>query len=86
MSKGSALILVLLVIGVGLGSAVHTPRALAQSGVRERPRLKDFGNSLDRLKWDEKRRAAVETQARKGKEQRQGQEDAASSASRPKSS
>lgn len=66
MSKASSLILALLVVGVGLGGAVRTPRALAQSAARERPRLKDFGSSLDRLKWDEKRRAAVETKRRGG--------------------
>jgi VWFA-related protein len=75
MSRLPALIVALLVVGVCLGGAVRTPRARAQSAARERPRLKDFGNSLDRLKWDEKRRASVETKARKGKEQPPGQKD-----------
>jgi VWFA-related protein len=33
----------------------------AQSAPEERPRLKDFGSSLKRLKWDRKKSATVET-------------------------
>ena len=65
----------LFVIGVGLGCAFWTPPAKGQAAARERPKLKDFGNSLDRLKWDEKKRASVETKPRKGKEQKRGQEE-----------
>ena len=71
MRKNSALIRALFIIGVGLGCAFWTPQATGQA--RERPKLKDFGNSLDRLKWDEKKRASVETRPRK--EQKRGQED-----------
>ncbi|MDT5272010.1 MAG: hypothetical protein QOH49_4196 [Acidobacteriota bacterium] len=73
MRKNPALIRALFIIGVGLGCAFWTPQATGQA--RERPKLKDFGNSLDRLKWDEKKRASVETKSRKGKEQKRGQED-----------
>jgi VWFA-related protein len=40
---------------------------LAQSPPDERPQLKDFGSSLDRLKWDDKKRAAVEKSRTKPK-------------------
>ena len=49
MRRGSALILALSVCGVCLGGAFGTPRALAQTAARERPRLKEFGNSLGTL-------------------------------------
>ena len=35
----------------------------AQSTVQERPKLKDFGSSLRRLKWDPNKKAAVEIKA-----------------------
>lgn len=35
--------------------------ALAQSSEKEKPKLKDFGSSLKRIKWDSKKNAAVET-------------------------
>lgn len=35
--------------------------AIAQSADREKPKLKDFGSSLKRIKWDSKRNEAVET-------------------------
>jgi VWFA-related protein len=38
--------------------------ALAQSAPQERPRLKDFGSSLKRLRWDPAKRTAVETRTR----------------------
>ncbi|MBV9928926.1 MAG: VWA domain-containing protein [Acidobacteria bacterium] len=34
--------------------------AAGQTAPRERPKLKDFGKSLERLRWDEKSRAAAE--------------------------
>jgi len=33
--------------------------ALSQSQTREKPKLKDFGSSLKRLKWDAERSVAV---------------------------
>ena len=38
-----------------------TLAAFAQSSTQEKPKLRDFGSSLKRLKWDPKKRAAVET-------------------------
>jgi VWFA-related protein len=73
MCKNSFLIRALFVIAVGLGCALWAPQVHGQSEGRERPKLKDFGSSLDRLKWDESKRAAVDKKARKEKEQKHGQ-------------
>lgn len=56
----------LLVLNVSL-SAVLITSALAQSLApeREKPRLKDFGSSLKRLKWDPKTNTAIETKPTK---------------------
>lgn len=40
---------------------------LAQVQPREKPKLKNFGESLKRLKWDENKKAAVEEQRREDK-------------------
>ncbi|HWS85910.1 MAG TPA: VWA domain-containing protein [Pyrinomonadaceae bacterium] len=75
MSKHSTLIRALLVVAVGLGCACAVPRAAAQSGaVRERPKWKDFGESLERLKWDESKRAAVQAKAKKEEGRKAGEE------------
>lgn len=74
MIKKPSLIRALFILLVGLGCAFGTPPAVGQ-GARERPKLKDFGDSLERLKWDDKRRVTVETKPRKGKEQERGEED-----------
>jgi VWFA-related protein len=75
MNEKSALVRALFIFAVGLGWAWGAPPATGQSPARERPKLKDFGNSLERLKWDEQRRATVERRARKGTEQERGEED-----------
>src|SRR5687767_14423002 len=41
--------------------ALLTPSVLAQSATQEKPKLKDFGSSLKRLKWDPKKQVTVET-------------------------
>ena len=64
----------LLILAFCLGCACWTLQARGQSGRRERPKLKDFGNSIERLKWDERKRAAVETKPPKGKGSRLGEE------------
>ena len=74
MCKQSALIRVLVILSVSFGCAFRTPQAVAQSAAPERPKLKDFGKSVERLKWDEKRRAAVEKRSQKGKVQKRGGE------------
>jgi hypothetical protein len=38
--------------------------SVAPSAPDERPKLKDFGSSLKRSKWDSKRQTAVEIEAR----------------------
>jgi VWFA-related protein len=66
---------VLLVFGLSLGCALWVWPALAQTApARERSKLKDFGKSIERLKWDEKRGAAVE-KPRKEKRQKGGEGD-----------
>src|SRR3712207_3960244 len=73
MSNQSTLVRALVVLAFCLGCVV--PRAAAQSGaVRERPKWKDFGDSLERLKWDESKRAAVPTKPKKGKAQKAAEE------------
>ncbi len=44
------------------------PSAAGQSPTREKPKLKDFGQSLKRLKWDPQVNAAVETRDAKKKD------------------
>lgn len=58
----------LAVLGVSL-SAVFLVSALAQSPApeREKPRLKDFGSSLKRLKWDPDTNTAIATRPAKRK-------------------
>lgn len=68
----------LLLLGLSLGCALWAWPALAQTAPpRERPKLKEFGKSVERLKWDKKQGAAVE---KPGKEKKQkggegGEED-----------
>lgn len=50
--------------------------AQTQHPSQEKQRLKDFGSSLKRLKWDEKKKAAVE-RGSKSKEKRRGDPDEA---------
>ncbi|MGI9069044.1 MAG: VWA domain-containing protein [Pyrinomonadaceae bacterium] len=58
----------LAVLGISLIAALITS-ALAQSPVseREKPKLKDFGSSLKRLKWDPETNTAVRTEPKKRK-------------------
>jgi VWFA-related protein len=44
-----------------LALIIGTPHGFAQSRTRERPRLRDFGSSLRRLKWDPVKKEARET-------------------------
>ncbi|MGH9901379.1 MAG: VWA domain-containing protein, partial [Pyrinomonadaceae bacterium] len=68
--------LALLILGAGFGAAFLSPApAAAQSAERERPKLKNFGSSLKRLKWDAKKNTAVETGRKKGKEKDSDEED-----------
>jgi VWFA-related protein len=51
----------LLALWVGFAVALSNSSAFAQSTAREKPKIKDFGSSLKRLKWDAKKGALVET-------------------------
>lgn len=55
-SLASVFVASLLILGNAL---LPTPTAHAQQ--RERPRLKNFGSSLKKLKWDAQRNTTVET-------------------------
>ncbi len=48
-----------LVVMLGLG--LFPESALAQSPNREKPKLKDFGSSLKKLKWDPEKNSAAES-------------------------
>ncbi|HMG74456.1 MAG TPA: VWA domain-containing protein [Pyrinomonadaceae bacterium] len=54
----------LLVFATALIVALLCSLTFAQDPPREKPRLKDFGSSLKRLKWDQKQSAAVEDKRR----------------------
>jgi VWFA-related protein len=75
MSRQSMLIRALFILWVVLGCAFWTPPAQGQAAARVRPKLKDFGDSLERLKWDEKRHVSVESKSRKVKEPKRDAED-----------
>ncbi len=51
----------LVVLGLGLFPA----KSFAQSPDREKPKLKDFGSSLKKLKWDPEKNAAAESSSSK---------------------
>jgi VWFA-related protein len=51
----------LFVLRIVLTVGLFTSFALAQSEIQEKPKLKHFGSSLDRLRWDKEKQAAVET-------------------------
>src|SRR5947209_7371600 len=59
----------ILMVAAGAGSLWPRLSALAQSPTQEKPRLKEFGSSVKRLKWDPVKQAAVE--ARSADEQQQ---------------
>lgn len=59
--------LLLVALLICLGPAFSKSSASAQSPVSERPKLKDFGSSLKRLKWDPKMNAAVRVKRKEEK-------------------
>src|SRR5215203_6201191 len=75
MRSLSLLFAALAFLALCLGGAHPGGSVLGQSGRRERPKLKDFGDSLERLKWDEQKRASVETKGRMKKEERGEEEE-----------
>jgi VWFA-related protein len=60
--------LLLLIVGVTLSTGMFRAVAMGQATVQEKRKLKDFGSSLKRLKWDSKRNAAVPTTRPKARE------------------
>jgi VWFA-related protein len=58
MCTKSRLCFALLVV---LGLGLFTAKPFAQSPGREKPKLKDFGSSLKKLKWDPEKNAATES-------------------------
>lgn len=42
----------ILILGLAVGAGLLFNKSLAQSPAREKPKLKDFGSSLRKLKWD----------------------------------
>jgi VWFA-related protein len=72
-SLGLAILLILFLTHPDYRSI--TTAVLAQSSTQEKPKLRDFGSSLDRLKWDPKKRAAVETRSANDKREGGAPED-----------
>jgi VWFA-related protein len=75
MHNRAALSLAMVILVVGLGALPIASVAWAQSAPREKPKLKDFGSSLERLKWDARQNAAVETKRRKKEKERGADEE-----------
>src|ERR671914_624517 len=75
MHKKVSLYLSLVTLGVGLSVAFSGSYTLAQSPAREKPKLKNFGSSLKRLKWDAKKNAAVESKRKEEKRKDSDEED-----------
>ena len=55
LRQASRLSLIVTIVAV-----LIAPQAIAQSQKRKRPKLKDFGSSLKRLKWDPATKTAFE--------------------------
>jgi VWFA-related protein len=73
--KRACLSLFTVVLWTCLTASFPTPTVLAQSPPREDQRIKDFGSTLKRLKWDPKKRAAVESRRKEEKGKGQAPED-----------
>jgi VWFA-related protein len=65
----------ILVCTSALSLALLCSSAFAQDPPREKPKLKDFGSSLKRLKWDPKLNIAVEDKRREDKANNSGDDD-----------
>jgi VWFA-related protein len=61
MNKQASHYASLAVFATALSISLLCSFTFAQDPPREKPKLKDFGSSLKRLKWDSERNAAVET-------------------------
>ena len=67
MPNRISIYLVLVALSISLSPAFSKSQTSAQSPVQERPKLKDFGSSLKRLKWDPKMNAAVKIKRKEEK-------------------
>lgn len=66
---------ILVLFAIALSLAFFCSLSFAQDPPREKPKLKNFGSSLKRLKWDPKLNAAVETKRREDKAPGPGEDD-----------
>ena len=64
-----------VVLAIAFAFTSSTSFIVAQSPTREKPKLKDFGSSLKRLRWDSKTNATVETKGQEDKAKVTGGED-----------
>ncbi len=65
----------LVVLAIALSSAFSSPLAVAQSPPPEKPKLRDFGWSVRKLKWDPELNATVETNSAEGRARRSEEDD-----------
>jgi VWFA-related protein len=65
----------LVVFAISLSFAFSCSWAVAQSPPPEKPKLKDFGSSVRKLKWDPKLNATVETNPTEGRTKRSEEDD-----------
>jgi VWFA-related protein len=56
-----------VMLGLLLGAVLISPPSMGRAAAQERPKLKNFGSSLDRLKWDQSKNVAVETRPKRKK-------------------
>jgi VWFA-related protein len=75
MSRSVSFHVATAILTISLSVALFSSFAFAQTPTREKPKLKDFGSSLKRLKWDPERNAAVETKRKKDKAKGSEEED-----------
>jgi VWFA-related protein len=75
MNKSVSLHVATAILAISLSVALFSSFTFAQSATREKPKLKNFGSSLKRLKWDTERNAAVETKRKEDKAKGSEEED-----------
>lgn len=75
MHKKVTLHLTLALLGNIFGAALLSSVAAAQDSTQERPKLKNFGSSLKRLKWDPTKNAAAPTRRTEEKKSDADDED-----------
>jgi VWFA-related protein len=78
MKRIVSLIFLYLFVLAPLGAEAQTlapSLERSQAQTREKPKLRDFGSSLRRLKWDERKKAAVETKQKREKVKGSSDED-----------